>query len=260
MQGRTMMKHPHKFTLIELLVVIAVIAILAALLMPALRSARERAGRIVCASNLRQTGIAETTYASDADGHYMYWLGKALFEVARNPPAPAFSGSRGDVTDLRSRLLDYANDSRIYYCPSGGYDWPSADTVEDPDGGDTFREVREDSGIYVIDYACLAGHRSYTAGRNYFDAEGGAYPFPLRTNDAGADAVLSFDITYSYPSNGYGTQSAPFFGNHRGPGRGPVEGANVLYGDLHANWHSAPGEAWPYAIRREWTNDSYFYW
>lgn len=53
------------FTLLELLLVVAIIAILAALIFPALGSARERAQVIQCRNNLRQQGIALAAYASD---------------------------------------------------------------------------------------------------------------------------------------------------------------------------------------------------
>lgn len=59
------------FTLIELLVVVAIISILAALLLPALQQAREKAWQAVCMSNLKQTGLVMMMYLDDHDGHYI---------------------------------------------------------------------------------------------------------------------------------------------------------------------------------------------
>jgi prepilin-type N-terminal cleavage/methylation domain-containing protein len=58
-------KRPTAFTLIELLVVITIIAILAAMLLPALQNTRERSKRAVCTSNLRQIALAFGLYMGD---------------------------------------------------------------------------------------------------------------------------------------------------------------------------------------------------
>ena len=67
---KTMKKTGKVFTLIELLVTIAIIAILAAILLPALNSAREKARGITCINTLNSFGKYSVFYQDDYDGWY----------------------------------------------------------------------------------------------------------------------------------------------------------------------------------------------
>ncbi len=66
----------QRFTLIELLVVIAIIGILASLLAPTLKNAREKSRSTVCKSQLKQWGMATMLYTDDNDSYVMsFWSG-----------------------------------------------------------------------------------------------------------------------------------------------------------------------------------------
>ena len=115
------------FTLIELLVVMGIIAILAALLMPALQRATEAARRTECRNNLRQTGYALNMYAGSHSGQLPQF--NNMEDVTWSNPRWENTGDpaggrlmRGIATQRRPSLdilvPGYLADPRLFRCPS----------------------------------------------------------------------------------------------------------------------------------------------
>jgi prepilin-type N-terminal cleavage/methylation domain-containing protein len=117
------------FTLIELMVVISVVALLAALLLPALASAKDKVRRASCLSNLRQVGIAIHLYADDHDGNIPYgpiappFTSPASFYPSTGTPTSLLSLQSGAPVGLGLLLQQYLADApRVLFCP--GSDQP----------------------------------------------------------------------------------------------------------------------------------------
>ncbi len=115
-----MMSKLRGFTLIELLVVVAIIALLVAILIPTLQSARALAEEAACASNIKQIGYALRMYADNNEGkapsaETHWWWFKTLMPYLMNKFEPEWAGN-----------------SEIYYEQVLGYGWFSCPKAADP--------------------------------------------------------------------------------------------------------------------------------
>ena len=158
------------FTLIELLVVIAIIAILAALLLPALKMAREMSKRVVCLGNTKQMGQMISMYGDDWDGFMIprdglncttlgnnYWFWKLAEDYASGKmpsmPGTVFACPSNPETYFIYYLNYGINDDIRWHAPSGPKKMNAI-----PDGtvilGDSYGRclVPASFGTYWIDY------------------------------------------------------------------------------------------------------------
>jgi prepilin-type N-terminal cleavage/methylation domain-containing protein/prepilin-type processing-associated H-X9-DG protein len=123
------------FTLIELLVVIAIIALLLAILLPALRLAKDQAAAIVCVNNLRQLSMAWFTYTSEnkdqivnghVPGNANFPRGVLWCEPPQDATGNYTGGDRPGLVDNKKRgitkglLFPYLKNLKVYHCPGDG--------------------------------------------------------------------------------------------------------------------------------------------
>jgi prepilin-type processing-associated H-X9-DG protein/prepilin-type N-terminal cleavage/methylation domain-containing protein len=215
------------FTLIELLVVVAIMAILAAMLLPALARAKARARGIQCVSNLRQLGLAAQVYLGDNGDYYPF----AYYFDAANSVLYCwdFTTYVNSGRVVPGVLWQGQTNPQIQQCPSfaGSANWSS-----DPDTG----------------YNYNTSYIGHGQGESQSDPTGQAAPIPAKAGAVPqpANTALFGDGQYSGGADKFMRAPDPNAGDANFTGRpAGTQGfrhdgrSNVAFCDGHAESWSA---------------------
>lgn len=186
----------HAFTLIELLVVIAIVAILAALLLPTLARAKEKAARIQCVNQLRQIGMAMRAFANEH---------RDLFP----PQVEVIDGgtrTRPDAWESFAIVASELVTPRILICPSDKSRKPAADFSDPLQGFSSVTNRNKALSYFVGTHAYSRQSQSLLAGdRNITNSLGSVErcgPANLSSGAMSLDPTRSSDINWARSLHG----------------------------------------------------------
>jgi prepilin-type N-terminal cleavage/methylation domain-containing protein/prepilin-type processing-associated H-X9-DG protein len=272
------MSRRRGFTLVELLVVVAILAILVALLLPALSRVRQQALSVKCAGNLRVMGHALTLYTTSYD----YYPGGEAYRFAGDGwVAPGYA-----IWPTRLRAL-LGHNQEVFHCPSRGdeFRWENTAAGGTPAGPLYFQfgyepgEPLLDGGMTRFSY----GYNNYGTGNETYDDYGRGLGGSIMPDRTLPTAYLNREVRarrVRSPSDmiaiadGEGNGVGDFVihpigwngGNQLGKLHLPSSvhggGCNVLFCDGHVQWyaqrelmlHGVNPAQWP-AVAAMWNND-----